>query len=445
MRTLVVGTIFDGLGGGSDVNFEILKVLPKIGMDVTLQVPTFYLHRSVYAYLSGSSKRPIENPLDRIDSVIQSGVHVPDYVQKELRKLLDDYSKRIPGYNDIASFSAVFRTLRMDRKNSYTLRSTDKYDYVLAMNEIYPVFKCAIDAARIAPALKCVVMLHTEPYRNKYQSASGTSVDSILGKLRNAISRNSWKNALNHNLIIGFTAPSLSPLINSGLDTEIRRKDIPLYIPDPPWCLSSVFYESRMLKDKKGVIFISRLVQDKGLLEIPSIVSRLPEKRIIVLGEFTREEDRVEFFKLADEYSISVDYLGFLNHQDLAPILAKHKVLLYPSHADAFPLTVAQAIATGTSVVAYDIPAIKMNYSGLDSVSIVKEWDKDAMASEINNILDMSDDEYAQMHNSNTESEFIQKFKDCDKIWRGYAEWINDLMKYMEEMCKSLNGEGRKL
>lgn len=148
-----------------------------------------------------------------------------------------------------------------------------------------------------------------------------------------------------------------------------------------------------------------------------------------MVGDFTRDNDRVKFFDLSKAAGITVDYLGYIHDEDVPLVLAKHKVLLYPSHADAFPFTVGEALVAGTSVVAYDIPAITMNYSGLGTVSIMKEWDTNAIASETNRILSITEDEYAELHESADELAFVQKFRDCSKIWKGYANWINEVLE----------------
>lgn len=427
MEILAVGTIFDGLGGGANVGFEVLKILPAMGIKVTLQIPVFYLHRSVLAFISNS--KGVISPLERIKALRDSGVEVPNYIEERINELFTTYSKRPSDYRNLTSSYFLYMALREDRKISKKLRSLKNYDFILCTNEIYPVFKLAMEASYMFRKIKCLVMAHTEPFKDKSFTKNHRFDANFSFKVRNFTIRRSWQKALKNNTIIGIAVPSMAPIEISGIAQELKEMGISLYVPDPPWCLSSSFYEARSTAGKRGVIFLSRLVPDKGIFEIPKIVSHLPGRNITLVGSFTRDEDRAKFLKLSEEAGISVDYMGYVDDRDVPTVLAKHRVLLYPSHADALSFTVVESLVVGTSVIAYDIPAISLNYKGLNTVSIVKEWDVDAMASEANRILAMQDNDYVKMHESDIELGFIQKFKNCQKIYNGYGEWILTLLK----------------
>ncbi len=85
--------------------------------------------------------------------------------------------------------------------------------------------------------------------------------------------------------------------------------------------------------------------------------------------------------------SKNVEYLGYVDRNNHIKIISKARTLIYPSHKDAFPLIVLESLALGTTVVAYDIPAIKSTYSGIKAVLTVSEYDINAMAYKIINIL----------------------------------------------------------
>jgi glycosyltransferase involved in cell wall biosynthesis len=50
-------------------------------------------------------------------------------------------------------------------------------------------------------------------------------------------------------------------------------------------------------------------------------------------------------------------------------LLQPTKVLLYPTRADAFPTVVLEALSCGTPVVAYAIPAVRLNF---DTPAVLK-------------------------------------------------------------------------
>jgi glycosyltransferase involved in cell wall biosynthesis len=53
---------------------------------------------------------------------------------------------------------------------------------------------------------------------------------------------------------------------------------------------------------------------------------------------------------------------GHIPREELFMLKAKALVHLYPSHEDAFPYSVLESLALGTPVVAYDIPALRINF-----------------------------------------------------------------------------------
>jgi len=115
-------------------------------------------------------------------------------------------------------------------------------------------------------------------------------------------------------------------------------------------------------------IFISRLVPEKGILDLPLIIKEIVKEksdvRIIVLGRFDSPIIRCNFENLIKELKIekNIIYKGFVQRKTLYSFLKVAKVFIYPSQFDSFGLVVLESLASGTPVVAYDIPALKLNF-----------------------------------------------------------------------------------
>jgi len=69
-------------------------------------------------------------------------------------------------------------------------------------------------------------------------------------------------------------------------------------------------------------------------------------------------------------------------------IVAKAKLMLYPSHVDSFSYAVLESLYLNTPVVAYKIPAIEIYYGGLPGVELVEEWDLEALTVKAIDILE---------------------------------------------------------
>jgi glycosyltransferase involved in cell wall biosynthesis len=145
-------------------------------------------------------------------------------------------------------------------------------------------------------------------------------------------------------------------------------------------------------KEKMDGIFFSRLVPEKGILEIPLIVremlSLFPAAKVAVVGKFGSIGVKQEFMKIINSYKLdnNIIYKGFLSDEDLYSLLKSSKVFIYPSRFDAFPVVILETLACGTPVVAYDISAVRLNYP-LNAVRTVRVGNNQGMAAEAVEII----------------------------------------------------------
>ncbi|WP_338602478.1 glycosyltransferase [Sulfolobus tengchongensis] len=80
----------------------------------------------------------------------------------------------------------------------------------------------------------------------------------------------------------------------------------------------------------------------------------------------------------------NIKYFGeIIDKRVMYSILKSAKVFIYPTHADSFGIVVAEALACGVPVVAYDIPAMRYYYGDCKSVKLVKEGDVKQMFLEV--------------------------------------------------------------
>ena len=144
--------------------------------------------------------------------------------------------------------------------------------------------------------------------------------------------------------------------------------------------------------EKVDAIFFSRLVPEKGIYDLPKVAAELarekPDFKLWVLGRFDSAAMRSRFEGLVASNSVgkNVVYGGYREGPALYGLVKAAKVLVYPSQHDAFPLVVLEALAAGTPVVAYDIPAIKLNFPP-DIVRKVPVGDAKAMAAEAQKLI----------------------------------------------------------
>lgn len=177
------------------------------------------------------------------------------------------------------------------------------------------------------------------------------------------------------------------------------------------------------------VVFWSRLNQDKGLHEIPDIMKLIYTKlgrriKLVVMGKFFDNYNEKRFWSKVKKKNIEVEYLGFVEKQKLYEIVSKARLFIYPTHVDGFSLVTLEALALGTPVVAYGIPAIRSVYSGLNSVKIVREFDKEGMANEAVKLLSMNENEIQELMNEEKLLSFLKLHSSWDNVANSVKEII---------------------
>lgn len=142
------------------------------------------------------------------------------------------------------------------------------------------------------------------------------------------------------------------------------------------------------LSSSKVVGFVGRLSEEKAvdnlLSAAPALIAKHPDILILIVGDGILEaplRDQALRLKLGEH----VRFLG--RRDDLPELYSAFDVLVLPSHYEAFPMTIIEAMACGTAVVATrvgDVPDIIE-----DGVSgrLVEPADVNALSAAIDDVL----------------------------------------------------------
>ena len=113
------------------------------------------------------------------------------------------------------------------------------------------------------------------------------------------------------------------------------------------------------------------------LLEMWSyVVDRRPEATLAIVGKASRStlaliEKTAEELGLRKNLRIQLDERG-KSQEEIWSFMKRSKIYVYPSRVDSWALTVAEALACGLPVVAYDIPAIRYAHGNCPAVQLVQ-------------------------------------------------------------------------
>ncbi len=137
------------------------------------------------------------------------------------------------------------------------------------------------------------------------------------------------------------------------------------------------------------IIFVGRLEQVKGVLQLPLIAQALQNRKlenfkIIIVGDGTA---KVALIKLAEQLGVSqyFDYRGW--QADVFSGLCEADIFVMPSLWDEpFGLVALEALAAGLPVVAYDVGGVREALQEAPGAYLVPRGDIEAMVDVVLNI-----------------------------------------------------------
>jgi glycosyltransferase involved in cell wall biosynthesis len=90
--------------------------------------------------------------------------------------------------------------------------------------------------------------------------------------------------------------------------------------------------------------------------------------------------------------------------------------MIYPSHSDAFSLSILESLALGTPVVAYDIVGPKSFFTDLFAVKFSREFDVLELAKKSSEILRLNEKVYFNLIENEELKNFIKLHSNWDRI-----------------------------
>ena len=115
-----------------------------------------------------------------------------------------------------------------------------------------------------------------------------------------------------------------------------------------------IFYRRKVIKEKNSIIFLGRLVSDKGVDLLLDACALLPHTsfRITIVGSGP-EDSRLRQITYEKNLSGFVTFLGSLQGSDLATTLSTHEIMVVPSRwREPFGIVALEGLACGCVVVA---------------------------------------------------------------------------------------------
>jgi len=280
-------------------------------------------------------------------------------------------------------------------------RSSHKFHCVMSMHEGVDAITTALRVGEIF-SLKKIVLLQLPPfYGDERRIKILESVDQFWLELTKTNPlRRPWmvlKRKINENVAKNIRSLlskfDLILAVSRAIPIEMGEEWIYKVVSlDPGVALSQSDLQlineisTKTRRKEKIVIFGGRPDPYKGIIDAllawKSILrSANQDYKLIVTGDVQPNIlARLKLFCRKMNIEDKVLFTGFIPREERLSLVAKAKMMLYPSHVDSFSYAVLEALHLNTPVVAYDIPALKIYYSGLEGITLVKETDIESLA-----------------------------------------------------------------
>ena len=138
-----------------------------------------------------------------------------------------------------------------------------------------------------------------------------------------------------------------------------------------------------------GVLFMGVLEERKGVHDLlrawPAVLEAFPDARLVLAGSGARES--VESLAQRLGVSESVEMPGWVSPAECARLLQRAWVFTLPSHFEALPMAVLEAMAAGVPVVATRVGGIPMAVRNGQSGLLFDPLDVEALSAALRRLL----------------------------------------------------------
>ncbi|MDL2143367.1 glycosyltransferase family 4 protein [Flavobacterium tructae] len=153
------------------------------------------------------------------------------------------------------------------------------------------------------------------------------------------------------NVLFGLEKPYT--IIPNGIDINKFKKD-------------TDYSTNKPLIEEKILLYFGGIIRKKGLLEIPhyfnKVIEEIPDVKLVLIGKDMSDKhsgNSSTFLMMntlfSEEAKPRVSFLGSVPYQEIKTYIEKATVCIFPSYAEALPVSWLEAMSLEKAIVASDI------------------------------------------------------------------------------------------
>ena len=129
---------------------------------------------------------------------------------------------------------------------------------------------------------------------------------------------------------------------------------------------TNLFSNTVTCNDAKTILYFGGIIRKKGVLEIPhyfnQVIEKIPDAQLILIGQdmYDKLTGNASTFQMmqqlfSEEAGLNVKFLGSVPYQEIKKYIEKATLCIFPSYAEALPVSWIEAMAMAKPVVASNI------------------------------------------------------------------------------------------
>ncbi len=168
--------------------------------------------------------------------------------------------------------------------------------------------------------------------------------------------------------------------------------------------------------------FLARLKPSKGIFDLIKIwqlvVKKKPTAKLAIIGGGGENSIIKNLKKTIKQNNLenNIRLLGYLNNDQTFSLIKKSSIFVFPSHEEGFGIAIAEAMACGTPVIAWDLKVYSIIFE--NKIIKIKKGDVTEMSKVIINLLS---DKNKQKELSISAQNFIKKYS-WDTVSQQYSK-----------------------
>lgn len=142
-------------------------------------------------------------------------------------------------------------------------------------------------------------------------------------------------------------------------------------------------------KLNRKFLFLGRVIEDKGIFDLIEALYSVVKKYSDICVYIGGDGDKIKILELIKKYKLENNFklLGWLNEEKKIEALAKVNTFILPSHYEALPMSILEAMACGKVIISTKVGAIPEVVINNENGIIIESRDIQGLANAMEKVL----------------------------------------------------------